>query len=131
MVAPGIPQEDPINLFESAKMEELISCLRDRYDYIIIETPPIGYVADYFVMLKHFDISLFVVRYNYTNKNILGGINDLYAKNKIKNLYLLFNDVKFSAEYGYGYLSNSDGYYTQQSRKRIASKPSSIKNPFS
>ncbi|MEQ9441031.1 MAG: polysaccharide biosynthesis tyrosine autokinase [Cyclobacteriaceae bacterium] len=131
VVAPGIPQEDPINLFESAKMEELISCLRDRYDYIIIETPPIGYVADYFVMLKHFDISLFVVRYNYTNKNILGGINDLYAKNKIKNLYLLFNDVKFSAEYGYGYLSNSDGYYTQQSRKRIASKPSSIKNPFS
>nr|WKN34681.1 polysaccharide biosynthesis tyrosine autokinase [Tunicatimonas sp. TK19036] len=131
VIAPGIPQEDPINLFESARMEELIRCLRDRYDYVIIETPPIGYVADYFVMLKHFDISLFVVRYNYTNKNILGGINDLYAKNKIKNLYLLFNDVKFSAEYGYGYLSNSDGYYTQQSKKRLTGKPNKTKNPFS
>ncbi|MEM6844671.1 MAG: polysaccharide biosynthesis tyrosine autokinase [Bacteroidota bacterium] len=132
VIAPGIPQEDPITLFESARMDELIHLLRDRYDYIIIETPPIGYVADYFVMLKHFDISLFVVRYNYTNKNILGGINDLYAKNKIQNLYLLFNDVKFSAEYGYGYLSNSDGYYTQQSRKRLSSKPTvTIKNPFS
>ncbi|GEM_PF-888449 len=133
VIAPGIPQEDPITLFESARMDELMRLLRDRYDYIIIETPPIGYVADYFVMLNHFDISLFVVRYNYTNKNILGGINDLYAKNKIQNLYLLFNDVKFSAEYGYGYLSNSDGYYTQQSRKRLASnKPTvTIKNPFS
>jgi capsular exopolysaccharide synthesis family protein len=131
VIAPGIPQEDPITLFESLRMEELIQCARDRYDYIIVDAPPIGYVADYFVMLKYFDISLFVVRYNYTNKNILGGINDLYQKNKIKNLYLLFNDVKFSAEYGYGYLSNSDGYYTQSSRKRLSSKSVNIKNPFS
>lgn len=119
VIAPGMPQEDPIRMFESVKMEALMEELKKRYDNVIIETPPIGYVADYFVLLKYFDINLFVVRYNYTNKNILSGINDLYVNNKIKNLYLLFNDVRFSAEYGYGYLSNSDGYYTNSYVRKL------------
>lgn len=130
VISPGLPQEDPIRMFESAKMDELMAELKRRYDTIIVETPPIGYVADYFVLLKHFDINLFVVRYNYTNKNILSGINDLYVNNKIKNLYLLFNDVKFSAEYGYGYLSNSDGYYTNTYVRKLNGKKGSIKNPY-
>jgi capsular exopolysaccharide synthesis family protein len=131
VIAPGSPQDDPIKLFESANMDRLIAELRNRYDYIVMETPPIGYVADYFVLIKHFDINLFVVRYNYTNKNILSGINDLYNNKKIQNLYLLFNDVKYSAEYGYGYLSNSDGYYTSKSSmKKLNSGKNKIKNPF-
>ncbi|WPP50272.1 GumC family protein [Catalinimonas niigatensis] len=132
VIAPGIPQEDPIKLFESLNMGTMFKNLRERYDHIVVETPPIGYVADYFVLLKHFDINLFVVRYNYTNKNILSGINDLYANNKIQNLYLLFNDVKQSAEQGYGYLSNSEGYYTstKSSIKKLSTGKGKIKNPF-
>jgi len=123
VIAPGSPQDDPTKLFESANAERLFEELKGRYDKIIVETPPIGYVADYFVLIKHFDINLFVVRYKYTNKNILVGINDLYKNNKIKNLYLLFNDVKHSGEYGYGYLSNDKGYYTKTKKK-------ALKNPF-
>lgn len=132
VIAPGVPQEDPIKLFESPNVEIMFKTLRERYDHIIVETPPIGYVADYFVLIKHFDINLFVVRYNYTNKNILSGINDLYANNKIQNLYLLFNDVKQSAEYGYGYLSNSDGYYTNNHSTiaRLNKGKKKLKNPF-
>ncbi len=130
VIAPGVPQEDPIRMFESFRMDHLMEELSRRYDYIIVETPPIGYVADYFVLLKHFNINLFVVRYNYTNKNILSGINDLYINNKIKNLYLLFNDVRFSAEYGYGYLSNSDGYYTNTYVRKLNGKQGKLKNPF-
>lgn len=123
VIAPGSPQDDPTKLFESKNSGALFDALKQRYDKIIVETPPIGYVADYFVLLKHFDINLFVVRYKYTNKNILVGINDLYKNNKIKNLYLLFNDVKHSGEYGYGYLSNDKGYYTKSKKK-------ALKNPF-
>ena len=121
----GEPLTDPIRLYESKEMDSIMAELRRRYDVIIIETPPIAYVADYFVLLKHFDVNLFVVRYKYTNKNILQGINDLYSNNKIKNLNILFNDVKYSGDYGYGYLSDGDGYYNN--------KPSSVKklkNPF-
>jgi capsular exopolysaccharide synthesis family protein len=123
VIAPGSPQDDPTKLFESPKVDQLLADARLRYDKIIVETPPIGYVADYFVLIKHFDVNLFVVRYKYTNKNILVGINDLYSNKKIKNLYLLFNDVKHSGEYGYGYLSNDNGYYTKTKKK-------ALKNPF-
>jgi capsular exopolysaccharide synthesis family protein len=121
----GEPLTDPIRLYESKEMDDMMAELRRRYDVIIIETPPIAYVADYFVLLKYFDVNLFVVRYKYTNKNILQGINELHSNNKIKNLNILFNDVKYSGDYGYGYLSDGDGYYNN--------KPSSIKklkNPF-
>lgn len=124
VIAPGSPQDDPTKLFESQNTQKLFDSLKQRYDRIIVETPPIGYVADYFVLINHFDINLFVVRYKYTNKNILVGINDLYKNNKIKNLYLLFNDVKHNGEYGYGYLSNDKGYYTKTKKK-------ALKNPFS
>ncbi|MGB3779295.1 MAG: polysaccharide biosynthesis tyrosine autokinase [Tunicatimonas sp.] len=121
----GEPLTDPIRLYESKEMDNVMAELRRRYDVIIIETPPIAYVADYFVLLKYFDVNLFIVRYKYTNKNILQGINDLYSNNKIKNLNILFNDVKYSGDYGYGYLSDGDGYYNNKQ-----SSVKKLKNPF-
>ena len=126
VIGAGDPINDPIKLFESEKMDDIIAELRQRYDTIIIETPPIAYVADYFVLLKYFDVNLFIVRYKYTNKNILQGINDLHSNNKIKNLNILFNDVKYSGDYGYGYLSDGSGYYNQEN-----SSLKKLKNPFS
>jgi capsular exopolysaccharide synthesis family protein len=120
----GEPMTDPIRLYESKEMDDTMAELRRRYDVIIVETPPIAYVADYFVLLKYFDVNLFIVRYKYTNKNILQGINDLHSNNKIKNLNILFNDVKYSGDYGYGYLSDGDGYYNKQSSVKR------LKNPF-
>ena len=121
----GEPLTDPIRLYESKEMDNVMDELRRRYDVIIIETPPIAYVADYFVLLKYFDVNLFVVRYKYTNKNILQGINELHSNNKIKNLNILFNDVKYSGDYGYGYLSDGDGYYNNKQ-----SSVKKLKNPF-
>ena len=123
VLAPGRVINDPIRLFESSNMDKLMAELRARYDTIVIETPPIGYVADYFVLLKYIDINLFVVRYNYTKKNILDGINDLYKKHKIKNLNILFNDVKSSNSSYYGYIneSNSNGYYNRPTKKLLSS----------
>ncbi|MGB3849313.1 MAG: polysaccharide biosynthesis tyrosine autokinase [Tunicatimonas sp.] len=123
VIAPGKPINDPIRLFESQDMDVLMSELKERYDTIIIETPPIGYVADYFVLLKYIDVNLFVVRYNYTKKNILDGINDLYKKHKIKNLNILFNDVKSSNSSYYGYIneSSANGYYSKTPNKGLLS----------
>lgn len=126
VIGTGDPINDPIKLFESEKMDDIMTELRQRYDTIVMETPPIAYVADYFVLLKYFDVNLFIVRYKYTNKNILQGINDLHSNNKIKNLNILFNDVKYSGDYGYGYLSDGSGYYNQEN-----SSIKKLKNPFS
>ena len=125
VIGTGDPINDPIKLFESVEMDNIMTELRKRYDTIVIETPPIAYVADYFVLLKYFDVNLFIVRYKYTNKNILQGINDLHSNNKIKNLNILFNDVKYSGSYGYGYLSDGKGYYNKDS-----GSIKKLKNPF-
>lgn len=126
VIGTGDPINDPIKLFESEEMDDIMAELRRRYDTIVIETPPIAYVADYFVLLKHFDVNLFIVRYKYTNKNILQGINDLHSNNKIKNLNILFNDVKYSGNYGYGYLNDGKGYYNKNSGSAVKK----LKNPF-
>jgi len=128
IIAPGSLQTDAVNIFESREMDELFSFVREKYDRIVVETPPIGYVVDYFVLLKHFDINLFVVRYNFTKKNILEGINDLYNNKKIKNLYILFNDVKTSSNSYYGQINGAEGYYVKSSK---SGSPAKLKNPFS
>ncbi len=121
VVASGRQEIDPIKLFENPKMDKFITEAKLHYDVIIMDTPPIGYVADYFVLLKYFDINIFVVRFNYTNKNILYGINDVYKNNKVKNMNVLFNDIKLSPGYGYGYLDGyGQGYYSDKS---TVSKP--------
>ena len=111
----GTIQNNPIKLLENEKAEKLFSSLRSRYDRIIVDTPPVGLVADYFLLLKYFDINLFVVRNNYTNRDILKGINDLQANRKIKNMNLLFNDVESFS--GYGYVKNAHNYYTDKGKR--------------
>lgn len=111
----GTIQENPIKLLENEKAEKLFANLRSRYDRIIVDTPPVGLVADYFLLLKYFDINLFIVRNNYTGRDILKGINDLQKNRKIKNLNLLFNDVESFS--GYGYMKNAHNYYTEKTKR--------------
>ena len=101
---------NPFDLLATQKTKDLIHELKRRYDYVIIDSSPIGLVSDYLLILKSVDASIYVARYNYTNKNHLGTINDLYEKKKIPNLSLILNDVKLSSMYGYGYKSYH-GYY--------------------
>ena len=132
IIAPGKAEDDPIKIFEHPNMDKFITEAKLHYDVIIFDTPPIGYVADYFVLLKYFDINIFVVRFNYTNKNILYSINDVYNNNKVKNMNILFNDVKLSPNYGYGYLDGyGQGYYTDKKKAAKSEKHTSkIKKLF-
>lgn len=117
LIAPGVTESDPIKIFEHPNMDKLLTEAKLLYDVIIVDTPPVGYVADYFVMLKYFDVNIFVVRFNYTNKNILYGINEIYKNPKVKNMNLLFNAVKQSPNYGYGYLNGyGQGYYSNKNK---------------
>lgn len=60
--------------------DELIEYLRERYDYIVIDTPPVGLVADAFELVKHVDATLYVVRQGFTLKGMLKMINTLKEK---------------------------------------------------
>ncbi len=116
---------NPSELLLRPRMEELINSLRTTFDYVIIDTPPMSFVTDAFVLSKYSNHILFVVRQNYTPKNSLTALDEYYGSGKITNISILFNDVrKTGLGYGYdgygnyGYGNYGYGYGSYGGRKR-------------
>ena len=116
VIGSGPTPPNPAELLDSVKMQELIKELNTIYDYIIIDTPPIGLVTDGVLLMQHADINLYVVRHGYSKTKTLSIINNLYSQKKVKNLQIIINDFQqnstgYGYGYGYGYGSNGYGYY--------------------
>ncbi|MDO1449786.1 polysaccharide biosynthesis tyrosine autokinase [Rhodocytophaga aerolata] len=111
---------NPSELLLSGRMNQLLAELKEQFDYIILDTPPVGIIADGLELMKQSDINIIVVRQGYTKKAFLNFINELYAQQKYRNMALVFNDVDIKksghgygvGNYGYGY-----GYYIEDKQK--------------
>jgi capsular exopolysaccharide synthesis family protein len=109
VIGSGPIPPNPIDLIGNPRMEELIQSLKQSYSTIIIDSPPLGYVSEYIILMKYTDANLYVVRSDYTNRKSLKKINKLLDRDKIANFSVLLNDVQPSKEsgnyyaYGYGY----------------------------
>ncbi|TSD67731.1 polysaccharide biosynthesis tyrosine autokinase [Inquilinus sp. KBS0705] len=92
-------------LLLSQKLGHLIEDLRTKFDYVLIDSSPVGLVSDALVIQKHADMTIYVCRHNYTDKTQIEIINDIKTKDNVDNLYLVINDVDFSKAgyFGYGY----------------------------
>ncbi|MCB2407986.1 GumC family protein [Hymenobacter lucidus] len=101
---------NPTELLESARMDSLLSELRQQYDYVLLDTPPVGYVAEFFVLVRHLDANIYVVRQNYTDRGLVSQINELYDEKKVKQLYMIINDMHFTTTYEYRYKKNAYAY---------------------
>jgi capsular exopolysaccharide synthesis family protein len=87
------------------KLGKLITEMRDKFDYVIIDSSPVGLVSDALVIQKHVDMTIYVCRHNYTNRSQIEIINEMKQKDNVDNLYVVINDVNFSKSgyFGYGY----------------------------
>lgn len=101
---------NPSELLSKNKMKELIISLKKSFDYVIIDTPPIGIVSDSIILTEFSDLNIFLVRQNFTKKRLLENINDFYVSKKIKNLCILLNEIKGPDPYGYRYGYSYDNY---------------------
>jgi tyrosine-protein kinase Etk/Wzc len=110
VITSGPTPPNPSELIMSQSFYELIEEYKNDYDYIILDTPPIGLVADGLDIMKHSDILLYVVRQNVSRKNFLSLVNDIYLNNNESTIGLIFNDVDYAASYGYGYGAYGYGY---------------------
>lgn len=100
---PGPIPPNPAELIETQKMAELIAFFKVNYDYVIIDTPPIAFVTDALLIASHCDANIFVLRQNYSNKNALQLIDELWMNKNLSHVSILLNDVVYSNTYGYKY----------------------------
>ena len=108
VITSGPVPPNPSELIQSALIEKILVKLREIYDVIILDTPPIGLVADARILMQFSDTNIYVVRADYSKKDFLRNVERL-SKEDIKGLAILLNDVKMdNSGYGYGY-----GYYEE------------------
>jgi len=120
VVLAGPIPPNPMELIAGEKTREFFIQLKKRYDYIFVDTPPIGMVADALLLLKYSDINIYVIRHNLTIKKVFSNVIQNLKKREINNLNIIINDVpsgnkflSYSHGYGYGYgYGYGSGYYS-------------------
>ncbi len=99
----GSIPDNPSELLLDSRMEELFTKLRQKFDYIVIDTSPVGQVSDAYSLAAFADASIYLVRYNFTNKFQLRILQDIYENKRFNNPMVVFNDAKENKNsYGYG-----------------------------
>lgn len=114
----GAITPNPTELLSNGRYQDLIESLKPLYDYIILDTAPLMLVTDSFLISDVADITVYVTRSGYTEKELIVFINKQIKDKKIKNVGLVLNDVsKMNSGYGYGY---KYGYgYAEDQKKSV------------
>ncbi|MCK5471490.1 MAG: polysaccharide biosynthesis tyrosine autokinase, partial [Cyclobacteriaceae bacterium] len=101
---------NPAELLTSKRMAELMVFVKERYEVIIFDTPPLGLVSDTVELVRYSFTPILIVRQDATYKKSLDVITEMYHSGKFKNLGIIMNDVNYS-KYDYGaYYGQSYGY---------------------
>ena len=107
---------NPSELLLSDRVKELFEIVSKEYEYIIVDTAPVGIVTDTLLISHYADVNIYVVRANQLPRKMLNIASDLYQDKRLPNLGILLNGTFGSKGYGYGYGYNYGygygyGYY--------------------
>ena len=129
IVTSGPIPPNPAELIESDTAKDFFASIRNSYDIIIIDTPPVAIVSDAISIGRYADINLFIIRQNYTTREVVKLLNEFNEKSLLSNLAIVFNDVHYPGYYGYSYhygysyrygysYGYGQGYYGEEPVKR-------------
>ena len=108
----GPTPPNPTELLARRNMQDIIEILKQQYDYVILDTAPVGLVTDTLQIAKFTNVSCYVCRADYTPKANLGVVNTLAKENKLPNTCIILNGVDMSKKkYGYYYGYGKYGKY--------------------
>lgn len=108
----GAVPPNPTELVARKSLEQAIDLLKQHFDYIILDTAPIGMVTDTRLIARVADLSVYVCRAGYTHKNDFELINELEQEKKLPNLCVLINGIDMSKrKNGYYYSYGKYGKY--------------------
>ncbi len=103
IITAGTSVDDAPDLVNNISFENLIASLREKYDYIIFDTPPVGIIADYLSISEIIDYTIIVIRDDYTKKESVKRINTLLKDYNLQ-AGIVYNGTKEA--YSYGAYSN-------------------------
>ena len=120
ILSAGPVPPNPNELLMSSNMDKLMAQLRDEFDYVILDTAPIGVISDTLLITRHTDLQLYVTRANFSTKSSLKVLHNAVKSGKFSSVYLILNGVNMSSNsyvyrrygeygrynnhtYGYGY----------------------------
>ena len=115
---------NPSEMILSEGMGELIEELKKKYDYIILDTPPVGLVSDALELVQYCDVTLYIVRQNFTKKDMIALLNNRVKRGELQNASIILNGLENKAKYGtgygygYGYGNYANGYYDKERTKK-------------
>jgi ATPases involved in chromosome partitioning len=94
----------------------MINLLKDKYDYIVVDTAPLMLVTDTFLTSDVADATLYVTRSGYTEQSLIDFANKQIDAKKIKNVGFILNDVSkdyfgYGNKYGYGYTNENRTWF--------------------
>ena len=108
----GPTPPNPTELLARENFGQIVNMLRQKYDYVIFDTAPVGLVTDTLQIAQFADVSVFVCRADYTPKSSFGMLNGLAAEGKMPNPCVVLNGVDMSKrKYGYYYGYGRYGKY--------------------
>lgn len=111
---------NPSELILGDAMKELMLELKQKYDYIVLDTPPVGLVSDVLELAQFADVTLYIVRQNYTKKEMITLLNNRIKRGELNNTSIVFNGYENKAKYGaaygygYGYGAYANGYHDEE-----------------
>jgi tyrosine-protein kinase Etk/Wzc len=115
---------NPTELLTTSRLQDLLTYLDGIFDYIIVDSAPVGPVTDAYIISPYCDATLYIVRHKHTPKVLVEQIDKNSKVNKLKNMAIVFNGIrprgfgKHHYGYGYGY---GDGYAYKEKRKQKTS----------
>jgi capsular exopolysaccharide synthesis family protein len=121
VVGAGHEFETTRELILNGSLNDLFGYLDIAFDYIIMDACPVDLVTDAYVFREYCDATLLVIRHGYTPKLMVKALNSSKKIKALKNVSIVFNDVKsrgiFKGKYGYGYGFGYENVYREKSRK--------------
>ena len=102
---------NPAELVSSAQFDTLLAELKELYDVIIIDTPPVGLVTDGALVMKKVDLPLYVFRADFSRRGFIRTLSRIKASQQLEHLSIVLNGVSTATDRGYAYEKYGYGYY--------------------
>ena len=120
VITSGPIPPNPSELIMGETMREFMTELKKKYDYIILDTPPVGLVTDAVELSIFADVTLYIMRQNFTKKEMVTMLNNRVKREELANVSIILNGFENKAKYGYGhaygygYGAYANGYHEEE-----------------